>query len=405
MKKTPRQLLAAACLLALTAPAAMADTATDAPLQLEWNLRARHESVDNDAFNRDARADTLRLRLGLRAHFGSGWQALVEGNGVASAGDHYNSGANDQIQYPGIADPQAAELNQAWLGWQGGGFDAKAGRQALAWDNQRWVSDGAFRQHGQTFDAVAMAWQPATNWTLRYAWLDRVHRSATDKALSPLSRERKLDTHLFNAAFQHGRQQWVGYAYLYEDRDVATASVATWGARWQGRPAGDGFGWQLELAQQSDYANNPQHFTHRYWLLEPAWTQAGITGKLGWEHLGGDGHTALQTPLGSWHSFDGWNDQFSATPAAGLNDRYASLNGHLGNRGVAAKLAWTLSWHDFRPDTGRRYGSEWDGMLAYPLLPGLNAQFVLTHYRADHFGHDDTKLWLQLEWTGKRALL
>ncbi|EIL95842.1 hypothetical protein UUA_18564, partial [Rhodanobacter thiooxydans LCS2] len=59
--------------------------------QLEWDARLRHEQVDDDAFARDARADTLRLRLGLHGEFGRGWSGLVEGAGVASAGNHYNS--------------------------------------------------------------------------------------------------------------------------------------------------------------------------------------------------------------------------------------------------------------------------------------------------------------------------
>lgn len=402
--KNPRPLLAAACVLALAIPAARADTDAAAPLQLEWNARLRHEQVDNDAFTRDARADTLRLRLGLRADLGQGWSGFVEGSGVASAGDSYNSGANGRTQYPTIGDPAGAELSQAWLGWRGAAFGATAGRQQVVFDNQRWVGNNGWRQHEQTFDAMALQWQPAADWTLRYAWLDRVHRTAGRKALSPLTRERRLNSHLFNAAYQHARQQWVGYAYLHEDRDLATASTATWGLRWTGKPAGDGFGWQVEAARQTDYANNPLHFSHDYWLAEPSWTQFGITGKLGWEYLGGNGRTALQTPLATLHAFNGWDDQFLATPAGGLQDRRAELGGAMGRRGVAARLAWTVAWHDFRAVRGGRYGSEWDASLGYPLLPGLNGLVKLGRYRADGFGRDDTKLWLQLEWSGKQGL-
>lgn len=404
-----QRVVAVACLLSLIAvPVARADTGQaspqDAPLQLEWNLRLRHEQVDNAAFARDARADTARLRLGLRANFGAGWSGLLEGNGVASAGNDYNSGANGRTAWPAITDPRGAEISQAWIGWQGGSFGAIAGRQRIVLDNNRWIGDGGWRQHPQTFDAVSMQWQPAVGWTLRYAWLDHVYRSAGRDALDPLARERDLDTHLVNLQFQHGPQQWVGYAYLHEDRDVATASSATVGARWTGKPAGNGFGWALEAAHQTDYANNPQHFSHKYWLVEPAWTWSGLTGKLGWEHLGGDGRTALQTPLATLHSFNGWDDRFTVTPVGGLNDRYAALNGALGRTGMAARMAWIVAWHDFRANNGRRYGSEWDASLGYPLLPGLTGLVKLARYRADGFSADDTKLWLQLEWSGTRAL-
>ena len=122
--------LATACLLALaSAPAWPADT--PAPLQLEWDARVRHEQVDNDAFARDARADTLRLRLGLRAQFGGGFSGYLEGAGVAAAGGHYNSGANGHTQYPAITDPKGSELNQAYLAWQGSTFRGIARRQRL----------------------------------------------------------------------------------------------------------------------------------------------------------------------------------------------------------------------------------------------------------------------------------
>lgn len=404
-------LLAAACLIAFAAsPAARAELVPPpvadaaAPLQLDWSARLRHEQVDDDAYARDARADTLRLRLGLRANLGQGWSGYLEGTGVGSASDHYNSGANGRTGYPTISDPEGAELSQAWLGWQGESFGASAGRQRLVFDNQRWIGDSGWRQHMQTFDAVSLQWKPAADWTLSYAWLDRVHRVAGRKALNPQARERKLDTHLLNAAWQHDRQQWTGYAYLHEDRDVASASTATWGVRWSGKPAGTGLGWQLEAARQTDYANNPQRFAHNYWLVEPSWTQFGLTGKLGWEYLGGNGRTAVQTPLATLHAFNGWDDQFLVTPAGGLQDRYAALGGTMGRSGIAARLNWTLAWHDFRAVRGGRYGSEWDASLGYPFLPGLNGLVKLARYRADGFGRDDTKLWLQLEWSGKRNL-
>jgi hypothetical protein len=392
--------LAIACLLALaSAPAWPADT--PAPLQLEWDARVRHEQVDNDAFAQDARADTLRLRLGLRAQFGAGWSGYLEGAGVTAAGGHYDSGANGQVQYPAITDPRGGELNQAYLGWQGSSFGATVGRQRLLFDNQRWVGNVGWRQHEQTFDALALQWQPGADWTVRYAWLDRVHRVAGREAIAPLARERRLDTHLLNAGFRHGRQQWSGYAYLHEDRDVASASSATYGMRWSGKPAADGFGWVLEAARQADYANNPLHFSHAYWLAEPAWTVRGLTGRLGWEHLGGNGRHALQTPLATLHAFNGWADRFAVTPAGGLDDRYAAINGTFDPQ---ARLGWTLAWHDYRADRGGRYGSEWNGSLGHAFGPAVNGLLKLARYRADDFGHDDTRLWLQLEWKGVQAL-
>ncbi|MEO7066061.1 MAG: alginate export family protein [Rhodanobacter sp.] len=385
---------------------AQSATTSGAPWVLEWDARARDEQVNDDGFSRHANADTLRVRLGIKGNFGNGWSGLLEGAGVANAGDHYNSGANRQVQYPAVTDPTGADLNQYWLRWQGDQVGATVGRQRLLIDNQRWVGNSGWRQTEQTFDAVALQWKPLAELTLSYDWLDRVHRVAGPDAINRLARERRLNTHLLNAAWTHGTQQWVGYTYLHEDRDVASASSATYGVRWTGKllHEGNGFGWTVDTAQQHDYANNPQHFTHSYWLLEPSWTEQGITAKLGWEHLGGNGHHALQTPLATLHAFNGWDDQFNVTPPGGLEDRYASVNGAFGHAGLASKLAWTVAYHDYRADHGGRYGSEWDASLGFPLARGLTGLLKVADYHADGFSRDNTKLWLQLEWRGQQSL-
>ncbi|MDE2156565.1 MAG: alginate export family protein [Xanthomonadaceae bacterium] len=414
MKMFQSNLLVAAMAALLAAPAwadapagaAAPATSQVAPLQLVWNARLRDESVDDAAFARDARADTLRLRLGVQARFSDHWSGMLEGVGLASAGDRYNSGANRQTQYPGITDPRGSQLNQAWLHFQGGQFGATVGRQELVLDNHRWVGNVGWRQFEQTYDGISLKWKPAAGWTVNYAWLDRVHRVSGPDAVNPLLRERRLDTNLLNLAYVHGAQTWVGYAYLHKDRDVPGASTATYGVRWLGSyvEQGSGPGWTAEYARQSDYAGNPASYGADYWLLEPSWTQRGLTAKLGWEHLGGDGRHAVQTPLATLHAFNGWDDQFLVTPAGGLDDRYLNLGGKLGRSGFAGKLGWVVGYHDFHADRGGRYGSEWDASLAFPVVAGIQGLLKLADYRADGFGHDDTKLWLQFEWHGRQAL-
>ncbi|MCX7042971.1 MAG: porin, partial [Gammaproteobacteria bacterium] len=259
----PRALPALA--LVACAPAFAAD-----PLSLEWDLRARHEHVADDAFANSADATTLRLRFGLRGDFGHGWSALLEGEGIVDGDDDYNSGANGRTAYPAVIDPDGAEVNQAWVGWKNARFTATVGRQRLIFDNARWVGNSGWRQNEQTFDAVAVDFKPGEAWNLRYAWLDKVHRVASDEARDPLARERDLSTHLLSGSFKHGSQQWTGYAWLHDDRDVATASTATYGLRWTGtQKQGELiWGWSAEIARQRDHADNPVDFSHSYWLLE-----------------------------------------------------------------------------------------------------------------------------------------
>ena len=382
--------------------AAAGEPVVSPPVRVEWNARLRHEHVDDDAIAHAADAPTMRLRGGLRFAWAGHWSALLEGEAIVADDGHYNSGANGRTAWPAVIDPPGAELNQAWLGWQGGHARAVLGRQRLLLDNQRWIGNSGWRQNEQTFDALAMEWQAASGLTTRVHWLDRVHRIGGDDARDPLARERDLDTWLLNVALPRGDQQWVAYGYWHRDRDVAAASTAKQGLRWTGSrvAAGRGWGWTLDLATQRDFDDNPARFRHTYWLLEPTLTRSGITWRAGWEHLGGDGRHALQTPLATLHAFNGWADKFNVTPGAGLEDRYLGVGGKLGRGAQAGKYAWAFAYHDYRADhdSGGRYGDEWNASLAFPVHGPVSGLVKVADYRSDGFARDTTKVWLQLEW-------
>lgn len=364
------------------------------------HLRYRHEAVDDAAFTREASADTLRLRLGYRQTLGSAFSAGLEFEGVAEAGS-FNSTANGETSYPVVADPSSLEVNQAWLRWQGSKGGATLGRQRLLLDNQRFVGNVGWRQNEQTYDGLVTDFSPRDGLVLRYAWLDRVHRVFSDQARDPLARERRLDAHLANASWKTAAGTVVAYGYWLEDEDVASASTRTLGLRWTGSRelAATTLGWTLEFAKQRDHANNPLSIDADYFLLEPSATAWGLTWKLGWEQLGGNGGTAFQTPLATLHAFNGWADKFLVTPANGLDDRYASVSGKFGSGKLQDKLGWTVAWHDFDADRGGAdYGREWDASLSFPLPGGLTGLLKLADYQSDGFARDTRKLWLQVEW-------
>jgi hypothetical protein len=225
-----------------------------------------------------------------------------------------------------------------------------------------------------------------------------VHRVSGDDALDTLARERDLDTHLAELAWKHGIQQVSGYAWLLDDQDLESASTATLGVRAVTDAVHDGRGWglALEFAQQRDYADNPLDFSHHYWLVEPAYTLHGTTLRAGWEHLGGNGAHALQTPLATLHAFNGWADKFLTTPPAGLEDRYLGA----GCKFHGKRLDWQLAWHDYHADDGdAHYGSEWDASLGFPVSGNVHGLVKLAAYDADAFARDTTKAWLQFEWS------
>lgn len=374
--------------------------ATETGVRPEWDLRLRHEQVDDDAFARGAEASTLRLRAGLRLAWADRWSALLEGEGTLADDRDYNSGANGRTAWPPVIDPPGAELNQAWLGWEGGQAKVVLGRQRLQLDNQRWIGNSGWRQNEQTFDAVALEWKARSGLTTRVQWLDRAHRVAGDDARDPLARERDLDSWLLNLSWPRGHQLWTAYGYWHRDRDLAAASTATQGLRWTGNRVADGrgWGWTLEAARQHDLGRNPARFDHAYWLVEPSLTRHGVIWRAGWEHLGGDGRHALQMPLASLHPFNGWADKFNVTPPGGLEDRYVSVAGKFGHGRQAGRYPWTVAYHDYRGDGGGSYGEEWNASLGFPVHGGVTGLVKIADYRSDGFARDTRKLWLQLEW-------
>ena len=364
---------------------------------LELDLRYRLESVVDDAFARDAAANTVRLRFGYHWVFAPDWQLYAEGERVqALFGERYNSTANGKTQYPVVADPQSTEINQAWIGYANERFGATLGRQRVLMDNQRFFGNVGWRQNEQTFDALALRYAFGDGGpSVRYTYLDRVLRVNGHDNPNPLLREWSLDGHLINVSQTVPFGLLTGYGYLVENHDIATLSTRTLGARWVGTQplANVKLGWTLEYATQSNWANNPAQQSASYRLLEPSLVWRGLTFKAGWEVLGGNGHYGFSTPYATLHAFNGWADRFTTTPADGLDDRNVGASGKIGS------ATWATSWHDFHADQGgRHYGSESDASISYPLRAGLTALLKIADYRSDGFSGDERKLWVSLEY-------
>jgi hypothetical protein len=391
---TGQRIHLALLLLAVSAGPVLASPAPSGPT---IDLRYRHETVDDGAFDRDAQADTLRLRLGYRWVFSPSWQVYGEGEHTeALFGERYNSTANGRTQYPVVADPEADQINQAWLRYGRGGFTATLGRQQVMLDNQRHFGNVGWRQNEQTFDALSASLRIGNSGTLlRYHYLDRALRVFGQQNPNPLLREYSLDGHLFNLERPMPLGALTAYAYLVENRDVAILSTRTLGARWTGSKAFGalGFDWTAEWATQSSYANNPQSQRAQYRHIEPSLQVAGITFKLGWEVLGGNGRYGFGTPYATLHAFNGWADRFANTPADGLDDRYLAVGGRF--RGAA----WSIGWHDFRADHGHaNYGHELDALLTYPFGARWKGLLKLADYRSDGFAADTRKTWASIEY-------
>ncbi len=390
----PRALSRCHCLvsLALLSPTLALAAGPSGPT---LDIRYRYEQVDDDAFVRDADASTLRARVGYRWAISSQWTAFAEGEYVTHLfGDDFNSTTNGRSTLPTVADPDETELNQAYLNYADGDFKATAGRQRLIFDNQRFIGNVGWRQNEQTFDALDLSYRLAPNGpTLRYAYLERVHRVFGDH--HPQG-EWNLDTHALNLSQALPVGTLVAYAYLIDNQDVASGSSATYGLRWSASRAlapAITLGWTLEAARQNDYAGNPRNLSADYVFIEPTLALGEFNVRGGYERLDGNGVAAFQTPLATLHAFNGWADRFLTTPVNGLEDAYLGVGGKHG------AWNWQALWHDFSAERGgAEYGTELDASLGYAVRSNLSVLIKFADYNSRGFSSDERKLWASVEY-------
>lgn len=380
---------ALALLIAPFAQAAETPTAAITGGKVSADVRYRYEYVTQDNALKDAGASTVRSRLGYTTDTYHGVGAMLEFENISLVGEErYNSGSNGKTQYAAVIDPKGTEVNQAFISFDKlPATSIKFGRQRIALDNQRFIGNVAWRQNEQTFDALSLVNKSLAKTTLTYAHLSNVNRiTGTDADMS--------------SDLLHGNYSgWAAgslsaYAYLLDYRAPASQSTATYGVRFSGGTSvGEAFKvlYTAEYANQGDYADNPADYTLDYYLAEIGGSARGITAKLGYEVLEGNGTQSVQTPLATLHAFNGWADQFLVTPAAGLDDGYVSVGG------AWMTVELLAVYHTYSANRGGAdYGSEWN----LQATKKINKWYTLSAKYASYSAGDITskvdtdKIWL-----------
>ncbi len=361
------------------------------------DLRYRYETVDQDGLANDAKASTLRTRVGFETA-PLAFSVFLEAENILSLGsENYNDTINGKTTYPVVADPEDTQLNQGYVKFTGLEKNVfKLGRQVTNLDNQRFVGDVAWRQNQQTFDSFTLTNTSFENTECFYSYLWQANRVfGTD---SPMG-EFKSDSHLLHATNKEfDACNLTGYAYLLDfKKDAPVLSSETFGLRATGKFPMDGFAWiyAAEYASQKEYADNPASFDLSYYLLEPGFTWGGLTTKLGFESMEGDGKVGFSTPLATLHAFNGWVDKFLNTPAKGLEDTYLNLTYLFKDvEPVLEGLKLMAVYHDYSAQsTNDSYGTEWNFLANYPFLKHYFAEFKYGSYQADGLFTDTKKLW------------
>lgn len=374
------------------------------------DVRYRFEHVEQAGIAHDADASTLRTRLGYTTGRYEGFDARAEWQNIQVIGaNHYNDGVNGQTQFPTVSDPQSNRLNQLYLGYHDKTFtksDIILGRQVISLDNQRFISESDWRQSNQVFDAISFTNHYFDHAELFYAYITQVNRSATNR--SPVGTYGS-NSHLIHGSYEFDPALKVtAYSYLLDFGDDAPASSdATYGTRLTGHyPLSSvvTLSYAAEAAHQTDYGSNPANVDENYYLLEPAVSAYGFTLMPGYEVLQGNGTTALQTPLSTFHTFGGWTDKFNPTPPNGIRNAYVNLTYKLpfGEEYMLKGTQLTTIYHNWDRDhgSGGRYGSEWDGMISQTFFGHYEIGLEAADYRADNLYTDTQKLfaWVRVKY-------
>jgi hypothetical protein len=370
------------------------------------NFRYRYEYVSDDNFNKNANASTLRFRLNHATDKWRGWSAFGEFDYVAELlFNDFNSGAGtsppDRDEYPVVADPKGADLNQFYLDYDGfSDTRLRFGRQRINLDNQRFIGGVGWRQNEQTYDGASIKFKGFKNTELFYSYVGQVNRIFGERAASG---QQQMNTHLLNVPISVG-DKWkiTPYYYYIDNDDVASTSTATLGARAIGEVALGDSTLKLvgELATQSDAGDNPVSYSAGYYHLSANWVMKNsLSLGIGFESLGGDENEAgkaFRTPLATLHAFQGWADQFLGTatssPAAGVDDLYLSAQYSF------QKWKFQAIYHDFSAAAGSAdWGSEIDLAASRSLGDRYSLLLAGAFFSADDAAFRDvTKLWVQL---------
>ncbi len=427
-------------------------------------LRIRYEEVTDTipaaspiAGTGKADLTSLRTVLGYTSARYNGFYGRIEFEATTHIGDKNALTLGDDLAFPPgpvgsrnavgssiIPDPKKVEFQQAYIGWRSatsgctsapggcnGATTVKAGRQEIIYDNHRWVGTISWRQNFQSFDAVRIDNTSINNLNISYAYIDKVNR--TFGPASPFNKWLMNSSSLINVSYKLPIGMLVGYGYLldYDDNPrtpfpegegvgpgITNFDSDTWGLRFVGKhKLSDG----LTILSELEFANQkptgdagPTLSDNNYYNVEfgAAFNLGGtpIIVKAGQEVLEGNGVNALQTPLATFHAFNGWADKFigpaggTATPVGGLEDTTVTMI----IKGLVGKSKLVVVYHDFQanistPSGIENYGEEWNALLAKPFSKNVMGAIKYANFSdgGDGFTFDTEKIWVLAQYKFK----
>ena len=369
--------------------------------KVNFDFRYRYEFVDEDGFNEDAGASTLRSRLTYESAPLRGYSFLAEFDDVSSIGSvNYNSTENGNIQYPVVADPTGTDVNQAYLKYSGNSFGGIYGRQRIALSNQRFIGGVAWRQNEQTFDGFRASWAQKDAFSLDYSYVYNVSRLfGPEDGANPADLHGQ--NHFLNGDWNISKKHKItGFGYFldfdtqsdYPAGKNTDNSSNTYGIEYNGDL--DILKLHAAWATQSDAGTSTLDYDANYYIIDTRGKAGLVTLGAGYEVLGAGDGVGFKTPLATLHKFQGWADKFLATPDDGIEDIYLSVTGAIG------PVTLEAVYHDFGAEDGNaNFGKELDLAGSWTVSKGLSAQLKFADFSTDNAARfpDTTKAWLTLQ--------
>ncbi|MEM9016933.1 MAG: alginate export family protein [Verrucomicrobiota bacterium] len=299
-------------------------------VKITFDARLRYEYGDLQNLE-DSNAATWRNRVGLLTKEINGFQAFVEYEGtlVADRSDYFAPGTELPTGQTPIADPESHELNQAWLAYNAPSdiWGLKVGRQGINLDGQRWIGTVGWRQNMQTYDAAGITFNPTDDLSIYYGFIWQVNRIFGSEAFVPGFTDFKGDSHIINAKYTGlPFGTLTGYVYSLDLHNLAGDVNSNDSVGFS--LAGDFYAdstYYLEYAYQTDGSDSPIDYGANYVHANVAKQLGKFKTTIGYEYLGADNGRGFAFPLATLHKFNGFADQFLATPAGGLTDAYISV--------------------------------------------------------------------------------
>ncbi len=391
----PRSVCRCLMLASTCAPAVYANT-NAAIHDVDFSTRLRY--ADLTSASQSGKASSIRLRLEIHSQWLDNISTHI---GI----DHVESGFKDEhsdgVRFNGkpvIPDVEGSDLNQAWVRGRVSATEITLGRQRLAFDDQRFIGGNGFWQNEQTFDALHIEQSWFTRSRASASHIINVNRIFGDDANTT------LETSDINYASNNGQRpaaalgdhehntqllrveinewdfsQWVSYGIFIDNKDAPILSSNTVGTRYTFKTQAANFKYVLDaeaaLQERTEIDNTP---TTRFTALAAGIGYNSLLLSTHFEQLTAESGAGFITPLGSLHEFYGWADQFSATPASGLNDTSLQLKWR------SSPWKFDLRYHFFSAtENNDDYGKEVDLDISLKFKKRHLVHFRLADFNAD----------------------